>query len=111
MPLPLSFTSSCGAEISRARELVCRARITTFAMPGDNSANVPPVLSIGVSAPDTGSKLLIPNELNARILLLPDPPNLLMSTPNEKLSVVSSVTMVHSICTCGRRSSSRLIRS
>ena len=65
----------------------------------------------GSAWPVAALALLMPKELSVRSWLVPKPPSLPMSTPKVKPLEVSSVTMVHSICTCGRRSSSRLIRS
>ena len=104
-PVALSLTRIFGAETTLAWPVVARARTTALMTPASMTVPFRPVPGVMVRAP-AEFDVLRPNWLKASHWVLG--PTLMpeISTPNEKLSVVSSVTSVTSTMTWGRRLSS-----
>jgi len=106
VPTLLSFTRMRGALLTLARLFCCSARTTTSAMSVLIKAPLNPAPGMSESRPVCGSGVLRPKLVKLIVLLRSNPPIRPISTPSWKLFVVSIVTIVAWISTCGRRLSS-----
>lgn len=113
VPAALSFTRIFGADTTCDRPFVSKACRITSAMSPLIIAPLNPSPGFSDSRPVAASTVLIPNELNViHFSTVPPVPPRLISTPSENPLLVSTVTIVHSMSTWGRRRSSlRIISS
>ena len=110
VPLALSFTRIRGEATTFARPSVFSARTITSATSACSTAPLKPIPGIR-SSPPVSLISESPNRLNPKRCVSPVKSPVEMSTPRVKASEVSIVTIVASMRTCGRRTSSRWISS